>query len=91
VSETNLVLFSTTACHLCEQALALLQPCLQQGGQGRWRLREVDISDSEDLFQRYGLIIPVLRHEASGKELNWPFDADSISRFLAACSAGGEH
>jgi hypothetical protein len=99
VSDNSLVLFSTVACHLCEQALVLLQPWLQQRGeqgvqqreQGGWFLREVDISEADELFQRYGLIIPVLRHDSSGNELNWPFDADSISRFLAANSAEGEN
>ena len=30
---SSLVLFNTEACHLCEQALSLLQPFLQQGVQ----------------------------------------------------------
>jgi hypothetical protein len=80
VSDKQLVLFSTSACHLCEQALQLLQPWLQRE---EWSLEEVDISTSEDLFQRYGLIIPVLRHVASGTELNWPFDGDALNGFLA--------
>ncbi len=83
---TNLLLFSTEACHLCGQALSLLQPWLQRG----WSLREVDISESDELFQRYGLIIPVLRQEHSGRELHWPFDGDAVARFLAADSAPAE-
>ncbi|MCZ6829649.1 MAG: glutaredoxin family protein [Gammaproteobacteria bacterium] len=83
----SLLLFTTEACHLCEQALSLLQPWLQRG----WSLREVDISESEELFQRYGLIIPVLRQEGSGRELHWPFDRDSIARFLAASSPPTEN
>ena len=96
MGDRRLLLFSTAACHLCEQALELLQPFLQQGPQpflqqgdqqhrqGSWSLSEVDISEADDLFQRYGLIIPVLHHAASGNELNWPFDAESVQRFLAA-------
>jgi hypothetical protein len=77
---SSLLLFSTAACHLCEQALSLLQPWLQRG----WSVQEVDISESDELFQRYGLTIPVLRREEGGQELNWPFDEDAIARFLAA-------
>ena len=88
MGDTRLLLFSTAACHLCEQALELLQPFLQQGleeqRRGSWSLSEVDISEADDLFQRYGLIIPVLHHASSGNELNWPFDAESVQRFLVA-------
>lgn len=75
----SVVLFSTGACHLCEQALSLLQPWLRQG----WSVQEVDISESDELFQRYGLIIPVLRRE-EGSELSWPFDEEMLGRFLDA-------
>ena len=94
MADKRLILFSTAACHLCEQALELLQPFLQGGEQqhrqGSWSLSEVDISESDDLFQRYGLIIPVLHHAASGNELHWPFDADSVQRFLEANAQAGE-
>ena len=58
--------------------MSLLQPWLQQG----WQVEEVDISVSDELFGRYGLIIPVLRREDCGRELNWPFDEGGIARFL---------
>jgi hypothetical protein len=74
---SELLLFSTESCHLCEQALSLLQPWLRRG----WSVREVDISESDELFQRYGLVIPVLRRE-EGSELNWPFDEEMLARFL---------
>jgi hypothetical protein len=61
---SNFVLYSTSACHLCEQALALLQPWLAQG----CTLQVVDISESDELFERYGLLIPVLHLERSGRE-----------------------
>lgn len=69
-----LTLFGTSACHLCELAEALVQ-----------RLgvpyEAVDISDSDELFARYGLTIPVLRRE-DGAELKWPFDEAGLARFL---------
>ncbi len=58
--------------------MILLQPWLQQG----WSVEEIDISGCEDLFQRYGLIIPVLRRTDSGRELNWPFDTAGLAVFL---------
>ena len=73
------VLFSSSACHLCEQALDLLSPWLSAG----LKLRVDDISESDELFERYGLSIPVLRHVDSGVELNWPFDQRDIAKFLA--------
>ena len=69
-----LTLFGTSACHLCELAEALLQ---RHGA----AYRSVDISESEELFARYGLTIPVLRRD-DGAELNWPFDEASLARFL---------
>lgn len=74
-----LKLFHTGACHLCEQARALIEnlPCEDI------RLEEVDIAESEELFQRYGLSIPVLRHCRSERELNWPFTAEDVLELLA--------
>ena len=65
----ELILYSTSACHLCEQALVLLQPLINQD----CSVLEVDISESDSLFQRYGLLIPVLYRPATGAELRWPF------------------
>ena len=71
-----LTLYGTSACHLCELAEALLsrrgEPFL-----------EVDISESDALFERYGVLIPVLRDE-HGRELHWPFDEASLETFLRA-------
>jgi hypothetical protein len=43
----------------------------------------VDIADSDELFERYGVSIPVLRHP-DGQELYWPFEIEALGRFLAA-------
>ena len=76
--QSELILYSTGACHLCEQALELVQPLLGD----RVRLRVVDISDSEELFQRYGLLIPVLRLAAVDTELHWPFGINDVERLI---------
>lgn len=71
-----LTLYGTTACHLCELAEAMLNRCGAE-------FRQVDISESDELFERYGVTIPVLRRE-DGAELNWPFDEVTLAAFLAA-------
>jgi len=74
-----LVLYGTSACHLCETAEALLRRT--GAGQGGAALRSVDISSSEALMQRYNIRIPVLRR-GDGAELDWPFDEQALRRFL---------
>lgn len=75
---TELVLYTTAGCHLCEEAQQLvgeLDPGLAV------ELRLVDIAESADLVERYGVRIPVLRR-ADGRELGWPFDLDRLRRFV---------
>jgi len=76
----ELTLYSTTGCHLCEEAEALLALALAAGTGRPWQV--VDIADDDALFQRYGWHIPVLRR-ADETELRWPFDADDLRAFLA--------
>jgi hypothetical protein len=76
----DLVLYGTSACHLCEEAERLLRPWVAGG----LRVAVDDISESDELFERYGLHIPVLRRCDTGVELHWPFDPDDIARFLSA-------
>ena len=73
-------LYGTSACHLCELAEALLQAHAAAGEP--LRFDKVDISEDDALFDRYGLVIPVLRHP-DGRELNWPFDAQQLDAFVA--------
>lgn len=79
-------LYTTLGCHLCEEAEVILLPLLQQQG---YRLEKVEISESEELVELYGIRIPVialsegLASEREGPtELGWPFDLDQVSRFL---------
>lgn len=74
----RLILFSTSACHLCDQAQALLEPLLAPDMQ----LAVVDISESDELIERYGIRIPVLLREDTGTEIGWPFDAGELYAFL---------
>jgi Glutaredoxin-like domain (DUF836) len=74
-------LFGTSACHLCETAADMLAAQIAIGQEGEFA--EVDISESEILFERYGLRIPVLQHP-DGRELNWPFSSSELQAFLSS-------
>ena len=73
----QLTLYSTSNCHLCELAYALLMP-LAEGT----KLTVVDIADDEALLAQYGLCIPVLLRNDSKPELNWPFKQADIVELL---------
>jgi Glutaredoxin-like domain (DUF836) len=74
-------LYGTSGCHLCEVAQDMLKAQWDSGG--GFDLDVVDISESDVLFERYGVTIPVLQHPA-GLELNWPFSALQLREFLAS-------
>jgi hypothetical protein len=42
----------------------------------------LDIADSPEWVDDYGLRIPVLRRVDTGAELDWPFDTEEVVRFL---------
>jgi len=73
---STLTLYSTSACHLCELAKALLEA-------SGVTFDEVDIAESDALFERYGVRIPVLRHP-DGREMGWPFGPQELADFLDA-------
>lgn len=76
-----LVLLGTQACHLCEQAQALLMPF-----QNLLKIDVFveDIAEDAEQVARYGLRIPVLLHEESGDELDWPFSFEELQQWLLA-------
>jgi hypothetical protein len=57
--------------------------CTQQQRAGGFAFTEVDISDSDALFERYGITIPVLQHPDK-RELQWPFSAQQLQAFIAS-------
>lgn len=79
-----LELLTTDGCHLCEQAIAVLQTGL------RPEQAEVDLLDiayDDGLVEAYGTRIPVLREPATGRELDWPFGVRDLHLFLGTDSA----
>ena len=71
-----------TALHHQAWALSLVREALAEAGQA-WEFKKVDISESEELFDRYGWTIPVLA-KPGDDELRWPFDATALEAFLAS-------
>ncbi len=70
-----LILYSTQACHLCEQAYQLAE----QVGVSHL-VTNVDIAFDDELFSRYGVTIPVLAYQQH--ELFWPFDLQQLQQWL---------
>lgn len=73
----SLTLFQRDDCPLCDQALAVLAQARVPEFETVW------IDGDQVLEARYGIRVPVLRDEASGRELGWPFDAAMASAFVA--------
>ena len=71
-------LFTTLGCHLCEQAHEQLLS-LTDGGMDL-SIELVEIADSEDLMERYGITIRVIRTD--DREISWPFSVDALRAFL---------
>ncbi|MBL8250450.1 MAG: glutaredoxin family protein [Candidatus Competibacter sp.] len=72
----QLILFSTVGCHLCERAEALIRQ------QSDIALTVVEIADDPVLLERYGVRIPVAWRAEAAQELDWPFDAAALRRWL---------
>lgn len=78
LSANQLIIYTGPNCHLCEQAKAILYPLMSERG---LTLQEVNIQQTEDLKQRYGIRIPVVALP-DGREKGWPFTAAQIARML---------
>ena len=71
----HLHLYSTSHCHLCEQAEAILVD-LALSHDLSWTV--IEITDNADLLSRYELSIPVLTRLDTGQEITWPFNRDTV-------------
>jgi hypothetical protein len=75
--EPRLTLFQRDHCPLCDAALEVLALARAPEFASVW------IDGDVHLEARYGDRVPVLRNEAHGMELDWPFDADAVRAFLS--------
>ncbi|MFT7684867.1 MAG: glutaredoxin [Candidatus Azotimanducaceae bacterium] len=74
-------LFTTLGCHLCDDALNLLNEYNVKGKP--IHIEEIEIGNSDTLIDRYGIRIPVIQVSTDGPELGWPFDYPTLEHFLA--------
>jgi len=76
----HLTLYSTLGCHLCELAENLVY---QSSHVNLFILSTIDISEDEALLNEYGVRIPVVKNETTGKEISWPFDLHEFEAWLS--------
>lgn len=77
-----ILLFTTSGCHLCEQAQAMVQYLSDNDSivNSSVELKLVEIANDEQLVDVYGIRIPVLSNGL--KELGWPFELDELKNWL---------
>ena len=75
----QLHLYSTSHCHLCEQAESLLQ-ALSKLYDMQWLI--IEIADDTVLLERYEIKIPVLKRLDINTEIFWPFNTTDICNLL---------
>jgi hypothetical protein len=85
-----LLFFTTSGCHLCEDAQVMLNEVLPhadrlrtESGLAPLQVHAVEISEEAALVEHYGSKIPVLVLEESARELAWPFDRAHLFGFLS--------
>ncbi len=76
----KLILFGTSACHLCEIAEELLKQIRNDFPQ--LVLEQIDIAEQTQWQTRYAVRIPVLFAVKTQRELSWPFDKMALFTFI---------
>ena len=76
----ELVIYSTLGCHLCEIALEICAPHIDELD---YNLTIIDISESDELLAAYSQRIPVAYRPDLELELDWPFTREVAYEFLA--------
>jgi glutaredoxin len=74
----RLILYQRDDCPLCDQALGVLAAARVPEFESVW------IDGDDALEARYGERVPVLRDDANGVELDWPFDPAALAAIGAA-------
>ena len=78
-SMSQMILYYTEHCHLCDEAEALLH----SAGYGECYTK-VEIEDKPDLLMLYEIHIPVLKRTDNQEELFWPFGLEELTAFWEA-------
>ena len=82
---TRLTLYTTLGCHLCEQAKEVIASSRFASA---LELEPMEIADSSQLMERYGIRIPVVKMVGSEDELGWPFDLGQFDNWFAKNTTG---
>ncbi|KAF3977799.1 MAG: glutaredoxin family protein [Methylococcales symbiont of Iophon sp. n. MRB-2018] len=78
----NLILFGTENCHLCEDA----ENILASYEQNLFKIESIDIAVEEQWQEQYAVLIPVLYHPETKKQLGWPFSLAQVQAFIKELS-----
>jgi hypothetical protein len=76
---TDVIFYTTMACHLCEQAEVMLASLLPSEA-----ITRVDVAEDDDLLARYSTRIPVV--VCRKRELTWPFSLLDLREFILSRS-----
>lgn len=81
----RLILYGTSGCHLCDDALEETRKAIKEL-ENKFRIKHevVDITENDELFEKYQTIIPVLTFSSvlTNNALNWPFKKEDIIEIL---------
>ncbi len=77
----TLTLYTTSHCHLCEEAEAMLIS-IANDHDITWR--SIEIAENNQLLESYGTTIPVIQVNGSNTEIKWPFGAEQILALIQA-------
>lgn len=71
--------YTTSGCHLCDEAWALLEPVARRRGLS---VECIDIMDDPQAERAYAESIPVIECHPHANPLCWPFDTADLYRYL---------
>lgn len=83
----TLILYGTSGCHLCDEALLIIKEAITQTNVPMAvKLIQIDIVDDDALYSLYETAIPVLKIDSQQypSTLNWPFNTKNIGDILSS-------
>jgi len=82
MSKSTIYFFTTSGCHLCEQAYQMLDYFIKNDAEVAVKIdiKVTEIADNDQLVEQYGIRIPVLKNSTS--ELGWPFELEELRLWL---------